>query len=84
MRHEDLDNRIDSIIESVNEIEKIYSDKNPWIRMFRRIDENTELTKVNMKKILDNLYVYRFERVEIVPKELEWKNKLPSEWLEAN
>jgi len=84
VRHEDLDNRIDSIIESVNEIEKIYSDKNPWIRMFRRIDENTELTKVNMKKILDNLYVYRFERVEIVPKELEWKNKLPSEWLEAN
>ena len=78
-----MDSRINSIIDEVNEIEKIYSDKNPWIKLFRRIDEHTELTKLNMKKILDSLYVYRFERVEIVPKEQEWKNKLPREWLEA-
>ena len=65
----------------VEEIDTTYSDRNPWIKMFRRLDEDTELTKVNMKKILEGLYVYRFESVEIVPRESEWKNKLPCEWL---
>lgn len=81
-RTDALDKRISGIVDSVNEIDKAYSDKNPWIRLFRRSDESIELSKVNLKKILDSLYVYRFEKVEIVPKEAVWKNKLPDEWVE--
>ena len=80
-KYEELDNEISEIVARVEEIDTTYSDRNPWIKMFRRLDEDTELTKVNMKKILEGLYVYRFESVEIVPRESEWKNKLPCEWL---
>lgn len=67
-------------IDAIKELEKVFSLKNPWLQLFQSYSEEEPITAVLAKKYLDSVLVYRFQSVEIVTRQQEWREKLPQEW----
>ena len=76
-----LDVQAEPIIAELARIDELYSDRNPWIRLFMDIHEEDALIRKKIKKFVDHVEIFRFESVELVPMELKWKQALPEEWL---
>lgn len=79
-----LDDRTEQLYEEIEEFKMTYSEMNPWIRLFNSYDKSKKMTRMKTARYVDKLLVYRFESVELVPQELEWKNVFPQEWLEVD
>ena len=79
-----LDNQVETLIAELAEIDRTYSEKNPWIRLFSRFNECDALIRKKVLKYVEKVYLCRFASVELVPKELEWKQALPQEWLKGD
>jgi hypothetical protein len=67
-------------IDAIKELEKVFSLKNPWLQLFQSYSEEEPIIAVLAKKYLDSVLVYRFQSVEIVTRQQEWREKLPQEW----
>jgi hypothetical protein len=67
-------------IDAIKELERVFSLKNPWLQLFQSCSEEEPITAVLAKKYLDSVLVYRFQSVEIVTRQQEWREKLPQEW----
>jgi len=77
-----LDEKIREILNDLNQIDALFSDKNPWIRLFRDY-EATEITAYDVRRYVKKMLVWRFEAVELVPKRVEFRDLFPPEWLEV-
>ena len=80
LRH--LDNVIVELLDHIDSIDTIFSEKNPWIRLYRSYEEGG-LSSYDIRKYVEKMLVYRFESVELVPKKEAYRNELPREWLEV-
>ena len=75
-----LDDQTERMVEQLSDIEVAYSDKNPWIKAFTSFDISDALVRKKILRLLDKILLFRFETVELVPKENAWKQALPAEW----
>lgn len=66
---------------AVDEIEKAFSYGNPWLIKFRPISVPNKLERVHIKKWVDSVWIEKFEQVEVICKESQWKRFFPEEWL---
>ena len=78
-----LDESLEGVLNRIDEIEKLYSDKNPWITLYRYMDENKKLTRRQAIRYIEKILVYRFESVEMVPYFKDCKDAFPEEWLKG-
>ena len=76
-----LDDELEGILKEMDEINKFYSDSNPWIMLYRYMDENAALTRKHAIRYIEKILVYRFESIEMIPYHNEWKRAFPAEWL---
>ena len=66
---------------AADEIEKAFSYGNPWLMKFRSISVPNKLERVHIKKWVDSVWIEKFEQVEVICKESQWKRFFPEEWL---
>lgn len=78
-----LDREIESIMKKLDSINRVYSDKNPWIALYRYMDETAELDRKQAMKYIEKILVYRFESLEMIPYHKEAKEAFPAEWLKG-
>ena len=77
----EADSHIQEYVDGINEIKKVFSEKNPWIRHYRDMEEvEVPLTEAFVKKYVGRIKVYRFEQVYLEPYQKEWFDRLPKEW----
>lgn len=63
-----LENQISDIEDKIAEIEKGLSPENNFIKNFKKYQSITELTREVVTALIDNIYVYEGDRIEIVMK----------------
>ncbi len=68
------------LLEEFDLIRKVYSVKNPWVKLYRNMDLSDGVTKKVAAKYIAAVYVDGFAQVEIEPMEKEWRDRLPAEW----
>ena len=78
-----LDAELEEILQHINKISLIYSDRNPWILLYRYMNEEEKLTRKHAFKYIDKILVNRFEALEMVPFHKDWKDAFPKDWLEG-
>lgn len=77
------DKLIQQYMEQLKEVEICFSDKNPWICLFKKIEIPSELKREDVKKWIERIEIVRFEYAEVHFKYWEWKEKFPKQWLEV-
>ena len=72
------------IMEQLDELELLFSKRNPWIVFYGNLKISDKLTKNEIRKWLDKVFVENFETVEVVllEKYTAWRDKLPNDWRE--
>ena len=78
-----LDAELEEILQHINKVSLIYSDRNPWILLYRYMNEEEKLTRKHAFKYIDKILVNRFESLEMVPFHKDWKDAFPKDWLEG-
>ena len=75
-----LDREFVVLSERVAELEKIFSKENPWIKRFGTdsYPEETEGEKIG--EFFERILSHKFESLEFVIADAEWRNKLPEDW----
>ena len=76
-----LDSELEEVLAQIETIYQLYSDKNPWIALYRYMDENKSLTRKRAMRYIEKVLVYRFESVEMIPYHKNYKDVFPKEWL---
>jgi DNA invertase Pin-like site-specific DNA recombinase len=79
-KQKEYDAKLQQYINAIKELETVFSITNPWLQLYQASLADEPLTRVTVKKYLDMVVVYRFQTVEIVTKQQEWREKLPQEW----
>lgn len=69
--------------EQEKRMHKCFSMDNPWIRVQTEYDGRKPVTRDVVKKHIDKVLCNCFESVTVVFKEREWKQDIPSKWLEV-
>lgn len=75
-----IEKAIQACEKKIAEAEILYSEKNPWLQLFMKYDENSEQTKEMLQACLQRIV---FRKVEIIRIEFslsEWRDRLPEEW----
>ncbi|MDD4494211.1 MAG: recombinase family protein [Eubacteriales bacterium] len=80
---QNLDSVLSQSISHKRNIDLALSDKNPWLRLYLTLDSAETLTADYCKKYVAEILIDRFEEVILVSKYNEWKQQLPSYWLEV-
>ncbi|MCD8232005.1 MAG: recombinase family protein [Clostridiales bacterium] len=75
-----LDRQMRQEEKTAAEIEQIFSEKNPWIKIFTAVDMGAELDRKTVKKYIKKIECVRFEYVTVYFTQQEWFQKLPAEW----
>lgn len=78
------DEKLGVYLEEIKEIEICFSMKNPWIRMFSEMVVPPKLTRPDVKRWMDRVESFRYERIEVKFKNREWKEMLPGRWMEES
>lgn len=78
-----LDAELEDVFEKLEYISNSFSDKNPWITLYRYMDDTEELTRKQAMKYIEKILVYRFEKIEMIPYYQEAKSVFPEEWLKG-
>ena len=69
-------------LEEIKKIEKCFSKNNPYIEMFSEMVIPEEITRPDVKRWIDRVESFRYEKIEVRFKNREWKEMLPEEWFE--
>ena len=77
-----LKEKLEFYLEEIKKIEKCFSKNNPWIEMFSEMVIPEEITRPDVKRWIDRVESFRYEKIEIQFKNREWKEMLPEEWFE--
>lgn len=77
-----LDAELQHCLASIEELNLVFSAENPWIQLFATVDLQGDITQRVAQRLMEQVQVVRFERVVVVPKEQQWREKLPREWFE--
>ena len=77
-----LDDKIRELLDQLRRIDSLFSEKNPWVRLFRNY-ELTDLTDYDVRKYVRKMLVYRFQSVELVPNKADCRAVFPEHWLEV-
>lgn len=75
-----LDAALQSLIDQIKEIREAFSEKNPWVKLYRTLVMEEGVTEEIVKKYVCKVKVFRFEQVLLQPYFEEWFQKLPQEW----
>ena len=59
------------------------SSDNPWIKLFLKYDESQKLTRKYLIRFVEHVYIRRFEDLKLVVRESDWKQMIPSHWMEG-
>lgn len=78
-----LDTDLQRCMENIAELDRVFSADNPWIKMFAHLDIPDEITQPVARQFIEQIQCVRFEKVQIVPKEQKWREKLLREWFEG-
>jgi len=73
---ERLDDEAQVIAAAVAEIQIAFSAENPWIKLFLTYDCDTELSREVVTTYTERFLISEFETVEMIPRELNWKESL--------
>lgn len=76
----ELDRELQDCLKKMNEIITAFSEKNPWMKLYRTMEEDGAVTISVVKKYVEMVRVFRFEKVNLTPYHEEWFLKLPQEW----
>lgn len=68
--------------ERMEQVEKAFSKKNPWMCLFGFLTVPDELKREHIKLWIDRIDVVQYEYLEMRFKEHEWKEFFPFAWLE--
>lgn len=79
----DIDSEFSHLLSLKQRIETAYSLSNPWVKLYSSLDSVNELTLDFCKRYVCEILIERFESIILVPKHNEWKQLLPSYWLEV-
>ena len=79
-----LDKEMIKLTNQMDQIDKIFSERNPWLRLYSGFDPEEELTGKKLRRLVGKIMVHHFQAVEIIPKKLEYRDRLPAEWMEVN
>ena len=74
--------KLEFYLEEIKKIEKCFSKNNPWIEMFSEMVIPEEITRPDVKRWIDRVESFRYEKIEVQFKNREWKEMLPEEWFE--
>ena len=75
-----LDNELQGCMDAMNEIIVAFSEKNPWLKLYQKMELGEEVTAPIVKKYVCMVKIYRFETVNLTPYHEEWFLRLPQEW----
>ena len=78
----ECDEKLEFYLEEIKKIEKCFSKNNPWIEMFSEMVIPEEITRPDVKRWIDRVESFRYEKIEVQFKNREWKEMLPEEWFE--
>lgn len=78
----ECDEKLEFYLEEIKKIEKCFSKNNPWIEMFSEMVIPEEITRPDVKRWIDRVESFRYEKIEVRFKNREWKEMLPEEWFE--
>ena len=78
----ELDEKLEVYLKEIKKIETCFSMRNPWIKMFSEMVVPQELTRLDVKRCMDRVESFRYERIEVKFKNREWREMLPERWME--
>lgn len=78
----ECDEKLEFYLEEIKKIEKCFSKNNPWIEMFSEMVIPEEITRPDVKRWIDRVESFRYEKIKVQFKNREWKEMLPEEWFE--
>ena len=78
----ECDEKLEFYLEEIKKIEKCFSKNNPWIEMFSEMVIPEEITRPDVKRWIDRVESFRYEKIEVQFKNRDWKEMLPEEWFE--
>lgn len=78
----DMDTILQKQTEQMSQIEKAFSEKNPWICLFNKITLPDKLQREHIKLWIDRIEIVQYDHPEIQFKEHKWKEYFPNEWFE--
>jgi len=76
----ELTDRISNMSVEIEQIKIAFSENNPWIRLFSEYDNQHDLTRAYLKQFADHVYIRRFEKISLMIREKEWKDRIPANW----
>ena len=66
---------LDKLIEEEELLLKKYSSNNPWVKLYSGISIPAELTQADVKRWIEKVLLYDYERIEVVMKHQVWRIK---------
>lgn len=75
-----LDASLQPLVGQIREIQETFSEKNPWVKLYRSLKMEGPVTEAIVKKYICKVKVFRFEQVALQPYHEEWFQRLPQEW----
>jgi DNA invertase Pin-like site-specific DNA recombinase len=80
-----VEEKFEALMEEVEAVELAFSKRNPWVQLYGKIEIPDELEKAQVRKWIDRVVVENLEKIEVVfpEKYVQWKKRLPAEWLEG-
>jgi hypothetical protein len=76
----ELDRELQNCLDEMNQIITAFSENNPWLKLYRTMEADGVVTAPVVKKYVEMVKVFRFEKVNLTPYHKEWFLKLPQEW----
>ena len=76
----ELTDRISNMSVEIEQIKIAFSENNPWIRLFSEYDNQHDMTRAYLKQFADHVYIRRFEKISLMIREKEWKDRIPANW----
>ena len=78
-----LDGQFDEIMEQVHTLKTAYSLKNPWISLYKKARLQGEVTKKDVRKLVDRIVVENLHYIGVELVKQDWKAFLPADWTEG-
>lgn len=78
-----LDRTFSELQQEISKLDVAFGERNPWITLYESMEIPEALTADFCKKYVEEVLIEQFERIEFVPKNMEWKQLLPDYWMEG-
>lgn len=81
-KEEELEEKFAGIEEKIDNIESYFGLKNKWIKKYRRFDQDKEITREMVKKMVDRVLIDADKNIEVYLLDTDGKKFFPNEWFE--